>query len=79
MVRIDEMKCPYCGSENVYIDHNTTESEWGQVNVCYGGEYEMECEDCTKHFYVYEETECTQRLVCKEEDYDHLYDDYEEL
>lgn len=61
---MDEMKCPFCGSEDITLDTNVTPAICNGVNE-EEGVFLYECEDCRKHFYIYEKTEAVRRIVTK--------------
>ena len=61
---VDEMKCPFCGSEDITLDTNITPAICNGVNE-EEGVTEYECEDCKEHFYIYEKTETVRRIITK--------------
>lgn len=66
-MQIDEMKCPYCHSENINLVCNTSDVWWTGVNES-EGEYRYECEECEKKFRIYEKTKAVERRITKEEE-----------
>lgn len=62
---VDDMECPYCGSEDICLDTNVSEVWYEGVNEA-DGTYRYICDECGKEFYIYEKTEAVKRKVMKE-------------
>ena len=62
---IMDIKCPYCGSENI-IDLNM-EIEWSNEDEAVNNGYAT-CDDCNEVFRISEIIKVTSRLVAKDHD-----------
>lgn len=61
---VDEMKCPCCGDTDIYLVTNITPAVCNGVNE-EEGVFEYECENCKKHFFIYEKTKAVKRIITK--------------
>ena len=61
---VDEMKCPFCGDTDIYLVTNITPAICTGVNE-EEGVFEYECENCKKHFFIYEKTKAVKRIITK--------------